>query len=373
MSWVLSGSARFSDVISGIYDAALTPELWPAVLRSVAEMVGAIGAAYIVWNKQAGAVEWVTLSGPGAELKADYVSRYAALDPFRPVLEAAPTGSWLRLSKCLPETVLRSSEWYNDFVLRSGVGDILGARLFDTPSRIGVFAIHQAKESLSLVAAPAAQLRRLLEALARAAQVHDRLRTLGGKASVALRALDRLKDAVVITDDGARVFEMNKAAERMMRLDDGLSIRHGQLRAGRGFEAAKLAKIIAAAAANTRSGAAGRMLVGRSGGRLPYCLAVAPLGVGDADDHRPAAMVVVADPDEHSPSETELAELFGFTPAESRLAAGLVAGKSPNDMAIAFGLQITTLRTQIRAILKKVGVNKQTDLIRVLSSTSLIG
>lgn len=199
------------------------------------------------------------------------------------------------------------------------------------------------------------------------------IESLSDQPNKACVSIDRLNDAVVVTDDAARVFEMNKAAERMVRLDDGLTIRHGQLCARPVFEAVKLAKFIAAAAVNPPAGApAGRMLVGRSGGRLPYCLTVVPLG-GDGVDDRRAVMVIVADPEEHSSSERELAELFGLTPAESRLAAGLVAGKTPRDMAIAFGLQITTLRTQIRAILKKVGVNRQIDLIRVVSSIPHIG
>jgi hypothetical protein len=38
---------------------------------------------------------------------------------------------------------LRSSEWYNEFVLACGVRDILGTRLVDTPSHFVVFGLHQ--------------------------------------------------------------------------------------------------------------------------------------------------------------------------------------------------------------------------------------
>jgi hypothetical protein len=40
----------------------------------------------------------------------------------------------MKFSECLPESMLRKSEWYNDFVLACGVRDILGARLVDTAS-----------------------------------------------------------------------------------------------------------------------------------------------------------------------------------------------------------------------------------------------
>jgi len=67
------------------------------------------------------------------------VRHYAALDPYAPLLD----GSWKKLSECLPDRLLRSSEWYNDFILTCGVRDILGARLVDTSGHCVIFGIHQ--------------------------------------------------------------------------------------------------------------------------------------------------------------------------------------------------------------------------------------
>jgi hypothetical protein len=54
-------------------------------------------------------------------------------------------------------------------------------------------------------------------------------------------------------------------------------------------------------------------------------------------------MILVADPDELSPSARDLAQAFGLTPAESRLAAALLTGKRLSDIAAAAGVRITTL------------------------------
>ena len=113
-------------IIPSIFDAALAPELWPAALESIAETLGAVGAAYIIRDKRTGRVDWISLSGPSVELKAEYLTHYAALDPYSPVLDAAPSGTLVRLSD-LPETVLRKNGWYNDFFLKSGVGYFLAS------------------------------------------------------------------------------------------------------------------------------------------------------------------------------------------------------------------------------------------------------
>jgi DNA-binding CsgD family transcriptional regulator len=113
------------------------------------------------------------------------------------------------------------------------------------------------------------------------------------------------------------------------------------------------------------------MLIGRYDGLPAYVLSVAPLHTGLAVNGRRFAMVVVVDPVRHSPSENDLAEFFGLSPAEARLAAALLTGKSVADIAANYDIRITTARTQLGAILRKVGAKRQSDLIRILSGTGI--
>ena len=125
-------SEAFARFVARLYDAALAPELWPAVLRSLTDAVGTLGAAYLVIDKRSGRIEWLSLVGFGIDAKADYLDYYAARDPYRPLIEAAPVGEWVQLSRCLPQSRLRRDEWYNDFITKLGIGDMLGNRVFDS-------------------------------------------------------------------------------------------------------------------------------------------------------------------------------------------------------------------------------------------------
>lgn len=145
-------------------------------------------------------------------------------------------------------------------------------------------------------------------------------------------------------------------------------IRNGRLCVPRGFETAKLAELVARAVDEKAGTAAGRMLVARANNRPAYVLTVAPLGAHLAADERPQAMIVVSDPDQMTPSRADLASLYGLSPAESRLATRLLRGMTLHDIAVASGLQISTLRTQLGSTLRKVGVKRQADLVRVLSA-----
>jgi DNA-binding NarL/FixJ family response regulator len=65
--------------------------------------------------------------------------------------------------------------------------------------------------------------------------------------------------------------------------------------------------------------------------------------------------------------------MFGLSRAETRLAGALLQGRKLREITADTGLRITTLRTQLSSLLKKVGAERQTDLIRVLSSIPVAG
>jgi uncharacterized protein DUF6894 len=148
-----------SSVVSKFHDAADSPEAWPDALKALTDAAEVAGAALIILNKSTGNVDEVCFSGLSAEFKSDYLRYYAAVDPYLPLLNEG----WKKLSECLPDQLLRKSEWCNDFVLACGVRDILAARIVDTSDHCVIIGIHQqigrsfsdrADSTLGLVAVP---------------------------------------------------------------------------------------------------------------------------------------------------------------------------------------------------------------------------
>ena len=88
----------------------------------------------------------------------------------------------------------------------------------------------------------------------------------------------------------------------------------------------------------------------------------------DFPPQRPGAAAIVA----HAGSGGgelggDLAEAFGLTPAEVRLAVAICDGASPRDVARQGGLSFYTVRNQLNAVFEKVGVNRRSELILALS------
>ncbi len=362
-------SSPAKHVVESIYDAAHKPDTWPAALDAVANFVGAVGAAYIVFGKKTGRVESASFVGPSAELKAEYVNHYASLDPFSPLLHSVADEGWMALSEVISPAKLRRDEWYQDFVVKAGVGDIIGAHLFEDASSTAIFGVHREAGKGPFPPACIAGLTELLQPLRMAARVDNELRQAGWKASIASQALDQLASGMIIADDNRRVVETNRVAERILLRDDGLMIRGMRLKALRAADDAKLGSFLAPVAADTQVGASiRRMLTGRAGSRAAYALTISRIPKDLAPYARPLAMILLADPDAVVAEPQDLVELFGLSPAESRLAAALMRGKKVRDVSTDFGVQVTTLRTQLSSILKKLKAKTQADLIRICSN-----
>jgi DNA-binding CsgD family transcriptional regulator/PAS domain-containing protein len=360
-------SSLLRSIACGIGDAALAPAAWKTVLGQLTEYLGAIGAAYILTNRRTGQVEWITLAGPSVELQSEYVAHFAAADPYRPLLDARP--GWLRLSEALPRAMLARDEWYNDFIIRSGVGDILGANLYSGPSQEAVIGLHYGLHQHRFTALREARIRELVGLMRKSAELHIRLNNAGWQSSVAWGALHQLAAAVIVTDREARIVGLNRAGEDLLSQGRALSVRQGRLCAARTFETAKLrAAIGAAAVSDERDPAIGRMLVRSRDTDLPYVLTVTRLAPELSAFDRPLAMILAIAPRQGALAAADLAELFGLSPAESRLAVALTAGRKLHDIAIENGLRIATLRSQLSAILKKVGADRQVNLVRILTS-----
>ncbi|MEI8304354.1 MAG: helix-turn-helix transcriptional regulator [Burkholderiales bacterium] len=62
-----------------------------------------------------------------------------------------------------------------------------------------------------------------------------------------------------------------------------------------------------------------------------------------------------------------LVACFGLSPSESRVAGLLAEGESPSDIALILCVSMNTVRTHLRRISAKLGVRRQSDVVRMLT------
>ena len=62
------------------------------------------------------------------------------------------------------------------------------------------------------------------------------------------------------------------------------------------------------------------------------------------------------------PPDTALIQgLFDLTPAEARVAVGIVAGMTIKEMAACHAVGMETVRSQMKSVLSKIGVRRQSE------------
>jgi pimeloyl-ACP methyl ester carboxylesterase/DNA-binding CsgD family transcriptional regulator len=90
-----------------------------------------------------------------------------------------------------------------------------------------------------------------------------------------------------------------------------------------------------------------------------------------ADDDQSYALVFPA-VEETGRLWTSIRDSFGLTPAEIRLASRLRDGRTLKEAADELSVSINTVRNQLRAIFDKMGLKRQSELIRALAELSQV-
>jgi DNA-binding CsgD family transcriptional regulator len=117
----------------------------------------------------------------------------------------------------------------------------------------------------------------------------------------------------------------------------------------------------------------GSIPVPASAGRVPMIVHLLPVS-GNAQDIFSAAskLAIVTFVDRGAvPNAEVIAGLFDLTPAEARVAQQVALGETVDKIARAAGLSSVTIRNQLKSVLGKTGVGRQSDLVALLSGSAL--
>ncbi|TWS96631.1 helix-turn-helix transcriptional regulator, partial [Reyranella sp. CPCC 100927] len=114
-----------------------------------------------------------------------------------------------------------------------------------------------------------------------------------------------------------------------------------------------------------------------AGPRDPAIAVVAPLrgralqAVREEGMPQAGAVVFVSPRRAADMAPTVLAQLYGFSPAESRVALRIARGEPIPAVAAALGLSINTVKTHTRQIFDKTGVRRQAEFCGALAPLQL--
>jgi DNA-binding CsgD family transcriptional regulator/PAS domain-containing protein len=278
------------------------------------------------------------------------------------------------VSRHLPRAYVENSPYIQEGLKPHGICDVITYFLLHTPTRLAglAFGRHErqgvyTERELELGAL-------LLPHVRRAVTISNALDVNAIKHVWTAQLLDGLRCAVLLTDERGAILYANRSAELMLRDGDLIQSVCGLLRPGTPSAAAELRAAIRLAARDEAAiGKTGLAICLTEPDAAPVFAHVLPMTGGEfrtrLQPKAVAAVFVSAPPNGQDGADT-VAAAFGLTPAETRVLASLVAGRTLAETATTLGIAVATAKTHLEHIFSKTGVTRQADLMRL--ATGLI-
>jgi DNA-binding CsgD family transcriptional regulator len=363
----IQSNERWLSLIDSFQSAALSERPWADALQDLAvatgsqsaQLIGRTGDLAVIFNVMANADPAFT------RLSEDLQS----INPRPPVVRETPV-----LEPVADWDVLPPEEWERN----AFYGEVL--RPWDRPFFCAtVLERHDdAFITLGVMRSQAAgyigdEERRTFALLAPHVRAAIRLHARVEQKGVALLAgaIEALSIPMFICDGTRRVRMLTPSAEALVASGSSLQLKSGQLTSARADEARALQDAIDAALPAYREPdrLAFRTVVirGREPGATPIVLEVfafpARSGVLSLASIAPQVLVVACGGRKNAARRAAIfGAVYGLTAAEAEIAQRLAGGELAQTIATVRGVAVGTVRTQIKAILAKVGVRRQIEL-----------
>jgi DNA-binding CsgD family transcriptional regulator len=369
---MLPSSETLSKLITCLYEAAGDPDLWNPFLQRLAQITRAESAGLVSHDAGVHTISHSWEIDP--EMARLHQEHYHSVDVWglRGVL--LPSGSVRSSQSLCPLAELKTTEVYNDFMVRFGLEHGLFAVVGQiSRPRGGAVSLFRSSSSSEFETDTEEILCLLAGHLKQAFKLYGKFSDLKAQSAGLEIALDMHPTGIFLLGSTGQVVLMNGAASALVLERDGLLATRTGLRAERPAESSLLEKTIRQAASTSNGhgiSAGGMMLISRRA-RPPLQIVVSPISKSALTYQAVAAIAFVTDPAQRQrPTRDVLKARFGLTPAECRVALLLGDGHAPRKIANMIGVTDNTVRSQIKSIFSKTGVNRQGELIRLLLNHS---
>lgn len=362
--------SQFSSLLLDLYRGVAEPHSWTRALNLISEsfrdsaiFFGSFApdgsskmAAHSVDPKCAELIGG-PLANPGA-------------NPFIAPMMIKPVGKAFSTAAMCGEAALIRSPLYEQALRPYGQRYTIGALLERNRRSVRTFSLTRPGGAGDYSDEETNSIDRILPHLIRVIHLRETFGNIQLQSLAAFAALDAVERAIVILRPDLRILFANQEARRIFELDDGVSSTSAGLAVDNRHAAERLRNLFQSIARDdpVAVSLAAPISVPRPSGKLPFALSLVPapelLGGGLSGL---AVSLTIVDPERHtSPSVVLVREIYGLTPAEANLAVAL-CDHELKQAARRLGISVNTAKSQLQAIFQKVGVTRQSALVRMIT------
>jgi len=366
----LDDQQRLSDLIGAIYDAAIDPSRWLSAIEGAASFVGGTGAGLFCKDVGVHHAAMAYRFGFQTPLPVEFFRQiYSAAeghflgDPGRPIAT----------TDLMPFGELAESELYRQWAEPQGFVDFLSAVVDRTTVSTAIFGVFRHKRNGAINDCARRRMRLVAPHIRRGVLIGRMFEFKAAEVATFVDTFDGLAAGMYLVDATGRLIHANAAANAILEAGDILNVVGGRLMAGDVQIDRALRDVYAAAGkGDTALGIKGIAvpLIGKDGER--YVAHALPLTSGSrrragivytaaaALFVRKATLAVSASPE-------AIGSAFKLTPTELRVLFAIVEVGGVPEVASAFGVADSTIRTHVTRLFEKTGAARQADLVKLVA------
>jgi len=365
---------QFSATVEILYAAAGGAASWSDALLAIENLTGSSAAVINLVPKDPNIKPRNLVGSIALENVAEWEREYMVMCPRVAAGLAMPNVPYLCDYMILSEAEMDRDpvyEWYQRHDLRY----FIGSTLADTGQYKVMWSLQRSKRQGHAQRTEIDFVELLNPHLAQALALAMRLGTLDQQCRFDLALIDAMPQAVFALDRAGKVVMTNARADGLLTEGDAFVAVDGKLQCRLGSDQARFDSAVATALdAATIEHKGGWVRIERTSSRRALMAFVAPLISSESPfgGMEPKVLVIIGDAAEAlAVDEKALHDLFNLTQVEARLACALSAGHSIESAAALFGVQPETVRSELKSVFRKTSVNRQQDLVRLITSLSL--
>lgn len=347
------------ELVELIYGSLLEDGNWQRFLDRLNSALHNGKSTFLFYDSVARQGYFSLTSGYTEDEVAVYNAHYNTVNPWMPKASVRPVGIGVTSDQMYSPEQLRKTEFYNDYLTKGDLEGGAGLTIFRDRGRSFVLTTLVSARDRESKGTLASLFTDLSSHLARAFSYYRN----GVKESDAARSQSQLLDlsgiGLLVVDDDARLKTINEIGEALINQDYGIRVApNGQVV----FAQSSLQEVLKAACRRHSTGAVRRSELDASGRRLEITIVRMQSDTMREFLARPSVAILLKP---LSTSQTLAA--YALSAREVEVAKAIIAGKSIQQIAEERGRSRETVRTQLKSVFAKLGVDSQIDLVRRFS------
>lgn len=374
----ISDKAAF-DTIGLIYDYALGSDTnkWDQIFNRISQTINSGPGGMSLHSASDDSMRIVASSMDPDHVKS-YLEYYQHISPIRQSITSLPPGQVFRTNNTANASEYENTEYYSDFQKKAGVFETEYHSLSSSNGITGGIGFSRPKRNPQFNSSERQFLLTVLPHLRRAFLSYSKIREYTISNQILTEALSLLGHGVIVIDKTGRIVFSNVHADKLMSAEDGIRLRKGILSAKDSREDSRL-RVAINSFFEMRSTSPGEkhptLRISRTNDKRPLELSLTAVSPESLDlyENERLALVTIHDVDRIVIADGALLGKFqGLTNAEARIASMLANGNSVKEICEFLNVSNNTVRTHIKRIFSKTSTNRQSELVKLILSSSSI-